>query len=572
MLMLFFLVLSIGIARSNSGGPPDAVTGVPAGHGLPAELTCNQSGCHDEFELNPDTQTRITLAGLPDNYVPGRRYQLTLGITTPDMERAEWGFEATAVAANTFLRAGDLLRSTVAAEARNVQIIMGGPAGQRQYVQHTAVGTGQGRRGGFSWRFDWVAPGVNVGDVNFYASVNAADSDARQTGDKVYNPTPNPVAVTRGQFAFTNVAASAGVASANGRGVAAGDYDGDGDIDLFVAGTYALYRNNGGGAFEDVAQMSGLTAGMAEGRAAAWLNYDGDDDLDLYVANAGADRLYRNDYGVFTDVSMDTGISDNAVGNAVAVGDVNGDGQADIYVANAGQDVLYVNDEHGAFSRNQLSMENATGWAVAMADYNKDNRLDIFVANGAGEADLLYRNDGNGMFTEVAGAAGVQSTSADGRGAVWLDYDKDNDADLFVVNTGSDLLYRNNNGMFTDVTTAAGLVDMAVGAAAAAADYDKDGDADVFVANDGQDFLYRNNGNGTFNQVATFSGMTDTAAGRAAAWLDATGDGNADLFVGNAEGGNFLYRNPGQAGPPSSAPADESLVSRVMRLVKNWIG
>jgi hypothetical protein len=60
--------------------------------------------------------------------------------------------------------------------------------------------------------------------------------------------------------------------------------------------------------------------------------------------------------------------------------------------------------------------------------------------------------------------------------------------------------------------------------------------------------------------------------GRAAAWLDATGDGNADLFVSNAEGGNFLYRNPGQAGPPSSAPSDESLVVRAVRFVKNLIG
>jgi hypothetical protein len=193
--------------------------------------------------------------------------------------------------------------------------------------------------------------------------------------------------------------------------------------------------------------------------------------------------------------------------------------------------------------------------------------------------DFLYKNNGGGTFTNVATTVGIQTASAQGRAAVWLDFDKDGKVDLFIANVGQDLLYKNKgDGTFTDVTTAAGVIDNAVGMAAAWADYDKDGDPDLFVANEGQDFLYRNNGNGTFNQVATVSGMTDMAAGRGAAWVDFDKDGNVDLLVSNAAGGNFLYKNPGRSGPASASVARQSviwqrtnLLSAVVRVVTNWL-
>jgi hypothetical protein len=303
---------------------------------------------------------------------------------------------------------------------------------------------------------------------------------------------------------------------------------------------------------------------------------------DLFVAGDGQFWLYRNNGdGTFTDVSAMAGISDEASGRTVAWGDFNGDQQLDLYVANEGQDLLYLNNGDGTFTKVDPMMagivEQAAGWSVAVADYNGDNRLDIFVANDG--QDALYRNNGDGTFTEVAAMAGIQTASVQGRAAAWADYNGDGKVDLFIANVGADLLYKNKgDGTFTDVTMMAGVVDTAVGAAAAWSDYDKDGDADLFVANEGQDFLYRNNGNGTFNEVATFSGLTDTAVGRAAAWVDVNGDGNPDLYVTNADGGNFLYRNPGRSGavPVTIAQPNShrggSFISRVIRFVMDLVG
>lgn len=556
-ILLFCFIFSIEIVHSYGSGPDPGSTGVPAGGGFPAEITCNNSFCHESFPLNPDKLGKIELTGVPDNYVPGQRYTLRFRITHPDPDRRRWGFQVTAVTADTFLPAGDL----EVTDRRNTRKVVGGPTGDRQYISHTTLGITSRQPGGHSWSFDWVAPSTNVGDVNFYGSGNAANGDGDSTGDKIYNPTPAPLAQAKGQFSFTNVAAAANVAAPSGRGLAAGDYDQDGDADLFVAGegVYALYRNNGSGVFENVAQAAGVTA-EAEGQAAAWGDFNGDGHLDLYVVNAGSDTLYRNNGdGTFTNVSASAGLSDQASGHAVAWQDFNGDTQLDLYVANEGQDILYWNNGDGTFTQADPAAtgitEAAAGWSVAVADFNGDGRPDIFVAND-GQA-LLYRNNGDGTFTDVAGAAGIRTANAQGRAAAWADFDRDGRLDLFIANVGSDFLFKNNgNGTFTDVTAMAGLGDAAVGASAAWADYDKDGDPDLFVANGGQDFLYRNNGNGTFNEVAPFSGMTDMASGRAAVWFDANNDGNLDLFVTNSTQGNFLYRNPGRSGPaPSSSTA-----------------
>jgi len=195
-------------------------------------------------------------------------------------------------------------------------------------------------------------------------------------------------------------------------------------------------------------------------------------------------------------------------------------------------------------------VDNAPGRAVAVADFDDDGNPDIFVAN-IGQ-NFLYRSNGDGTFTDVAKVAGLTDTAA-GRGAAWADFDGDGNVDLFVANgPGPNFLYRNNgDGTFTEVGSMAGVAGDAntTSRAAAWVDFDQDGDQDLFVANEGQDFLYRNNGDGTFTQVAQSLGITDNSPGRSAAWADFDKDGDLDLFVSNENGGDFLYRNFLKSGP-----------------------
>lgn len=206
---LFCFVLYVGAVRSNQTGPVPGVTGVPAGGGIAAEPTCIQSGCHESFPLNPDSRGRIELSGVPDNYLPGQRYTLIFRIAHPDTDRRRWGFEVTAVNLLDYKPAGTL----EVTDRRNTQIVTDPLRAGRQYIGHSVLGTGQGRTGGFSWTFAWVAPSDGVGDVAFYGGGNAANGDSQPVGDKIYNTAPNPLAVAKGQFNFRNIAAVAKVDS-----------------------------------------------------------------------------------------------------------------------------------------------------------------------------------------------------------------------------------------------------------------------------------------------------------------------------------------------------------------------
>lgn len=596
---IFLCILSAGIAHSESAGPAPGNTGAPAPaeRELPPEPTCGaMSGtgvagttlnCHGSMPAVADPVGKIELFNLPDNYVPGRQYRFFITVTHPmtGVAAPRYGFQTTALVEGTFAPGGQFPNTNGRPTGQATTLFkMGGPGDDRQYISHGPVSfsaQGSGERRGRRWTIDWIAPADNPGDVNFYAVGNVANGNSLETLDRIYTNSPNPLRVTKGQYSFTDVAAAANVAAGAGRGVAVGDYNKDGRADIFVAadGHYLLYRNNEDGTFTEVDEAAGLTAGDAQGRAAAWADYNGDGNLDLYVVNASPDRLYRNNGdGTFTDVSAEAGISSDAVGHAVAFTDLTGDGHPDLYVANEGQDDLYINNGDGTFSKADPAAagiaESANSWSVAVADYNGDGRPDIFVANDGSAA--VYRNDGGGMFTNVAAAAGIAALTADAqsRAVALADYDKDGDQDLFIGNVGQDLLFRNNgDGTFADVTMAVGLVENPVAAAAGAAwgDYDNDGDPDLIVVNEGQDRLYRNtttvtlSGTGnnpagtisttiSFTEVATFSGLTETAAGQAVAWVDVDNDQDLDLFVANADGG-ALYQNPGRSGPASASSA-----------------
>ena len=372
---------------------------------------------------------------------------------------------------------------------------------------------------------------------------------------RIYSDTQTQA--TQANATFTRADAAAGLSeSLGGDGLAWGDYNNDSYVDIFVLVDGAnpfLYKNNGNQTFTNVAGSLGITGSATELVAPVWGDFDNNGGLDLLASNtSGQSYLYKNN-GTGSSFSKITGSITNvdADAEAVAVLDYDRDGDLDLFVTSAGgQDRLYNNTGAGDFvdstSSAGILTETANGEGVSWADYDNDGDLDIFVANEWGNPSYLYRNNGNGTFTEVAASAGINGVFA-ADAPLWLDYDNDGDFDLFIANWAqAPRVYKNNgNGTFTDVSSSSGVTDSSYcNGTIAAGDYDNDGDMDVIINNYYQQILYRNNGNGTFSNATTSAGVTDYTTGwdEVAAFADYDNDGDLDLYLGGP-GQDILYKN-----------------------------
>ena len=233
------------------------------------------------------------------------------------------------------------------------------------------------------------------------------------------------------------------------------DYDGDGWLDIyFVNGRYgprsatiaaasykgklrnALYRNNRDGTFTDVTEKAGVGGGDGFGIGCSAADYDGDGDLDLYVLNYGPNDLYRNNGdGTFTDVSAKSGLADPRWSVSGVWFDYNGDGLLDVYVVN------YLEYDGGKFR----SFYPAAGYPGPLS-YN-------------GTPDALYRNNGDGTFTDVTKEAGVCKPNGRGMSATVADLDNDGLLDIYVANDAmANYFFRNlGDGKFAEEALLRGM-------------------------------------------------------------------------------------------------------------------
>ena len=365
-----------------------------------------------------------------------------------------------------------------------------------------------------------------------------------------------------------------------GSGAAWGDYNNDGWADLYVvniAGALSLtpdeiarspasnrlYRNNRDGTFTDVTDLARVERRDC-GMGVAWGDYDNDGALDIVVTNYGMNQLYHNNgNGVFTATGRSAGISDRAgFWTGASWGDYDNDGYLDLYICGY---VQYKFDSANAASTSQ-QYEVVTPFTLNPSSYLP-------------ERNLLYHNNGNGTFTEVAQQAGVDNIAGRSLSASWCDFNNDGWADVYVANDVSDnLMYLNNgDGTFTDVSHEAWVADYRGAMGLAIGDWDNDQDLDLFATHwiAQENALYKNlltelsqleksnippgrrpgqggatNPNSVQQSPPRFTDMADAYGlgqialdyiGWGTAFFDYDNDGQLDLFVAN--GSTFQDRD-----------------------------
>ena len=405
-------------------------------------------------------------------------------------------------------------------------------------------------------RFDDVAGGVGLATFDLAGGVAVEDFDGDGLLDVVtstWEPSgPMKVFINRGDGRFENHSDAAHLEGiTGGLNLVSADYDNDGDVDILVLrGAWmmdkgqhpnSLLRNEGDATFTDVT----IAAGMGERRfptqTAGWADFDLDGDLDLYIGNESRPRdgypsqLFRNNgNGTFTDVASAAGVENLRYSKGVSWGDYDGDRDPDLYVSN----------------------------------FRSANRL--------------YRNNGDGTFTDVAGSLGV--AGPDDTFATWFwDYDNDGRLDLFVAGyqlapagpqrlypvvnhflhlgptrVDTDRLYRGRDGGFDDVTHEMGLARVTMPMGANFGDIDNDGFSDIYLGTGYPPYdalmpsvLYRNDSAMRFLDVTASAGMGHLQKGHGIAFADLDNDGDQDVFA--QMGGlypddgftNSLFENPG---------------------------
>ena len=356
---------------------------------------------------------------------------------------------------------------------------------------------------------------------------------------------------------FTNVTSGSGLdVEMYGLGVAIADYDNDGREDIYITALEGdrLFHNEGNGKFKDVTKAAGIVNANF-GTSAVWFDYDRDGKVDLFVANyvqwtqkgdlwcsldgatksyctpesykGNSSRLFRNlGDGKFEDVTKKAGLGDpTSKSLGAAVLDYNGDGWPDLFVSNDTQpNKLYRNRGNGTFTEEAVAAGVALGedgvsrgaMGVDASDYDHSGRTHLLVGNFSNQMLGLYHNEGNGLFVDEASRSpiGRSSLLSLAFGVFFFDYDLDGYPDIFAAN---------------------GHIDEEIGRVQAKIQYRQ------------PPLLFHNDGKGGFGNASGTVGpdLRRPLVARGAAYADIDRDGDLDILVTTNNGSAYLYRNDG---------------------------
>ena len=380
---------------------------------------------------------------------------------------------------------------------------------------------------------------------------------------------------------FTEVTHKAGLdIEIFGMGVAVGDYDNDGYDDLFITamGQSRLFHNNGNGTFSDVTQKARLLGPKEFSTSAAWVDYDKDGKLDLVVANYVEWTLDGDLYCTLDGKSKSYCTPESYKGTAVRLWHNRGDGTFEDVTKKAG-----------------LGDKTSKTLGIALLDYDNDGWPDLLFSNDT-QPNKLYRNNGNGTFTEKAVVAGVafseDGVARAGMGVDAVDYDRSGATSLLITNFSNQMLslYHNEgSGLFVDEAPRSEIGRaslLTLGFGCFFFDYDLDGWPDILIANGHIDsdiqrvqpnvkyamppHLFRNMGKGDFAEVTKSLGSAFAAprVGRGAAYADIGNRGRLDLLLSTNGGPVYLFENEASG----TAATSRSLRLKLVGTVSNRDG